>query len=220
MVGRRTSTANQLAKEDPADAYTIPDVAAADAENARMGRAPCRRIARARDHRRRRPGARRAGDRDRRGRLWYDPARAAAPGPEATLAAGASGGAARRLLLSGADRAPGGDHQFPRDLQRPYRHPYDGLRARLCPRPAALHSAAATARMEKTGAERGRAPSARDDSADCRRRRDRQRDRAALRRLWHAGDRCRRAPPRRAAGRRRIAPRATNWTRCCRPPIS
>ena len=50
---------------------------------------------------------RRAGDRAGRGRLRHDPAGAAAARRASALAAGAAGGAAGRVLLPRADRAPG-----------------------------------------------------------------------------------------------------------------
>ena len=188
-------------------AHTIPDAAAADEKTrewgARLAAAlPELEVVVAEDRAR----AERAIA-DRRRRLWHDPARPLAPGAAAQMAAGAAGGAACRLLLSRADRASAGDHQFPRDLQRPYRRACDGLCSGLCPRPAALHPAATAPRMEKAGAERGGRAPARGDGAGRRRRRHRQRDRAALRRLWHARHRGRRAPPRHAAGGCRIAPR-------------
>ena len=71
---------------------------------------------------------------------------------QAALAAGAAGRAARRLLLSGADRAPARGDQLPRDLQRPYRRAHHGLRAGLRARAARLHSAAIAPRVEEAGA--------------------------------------------------------------------
>ena len=60
--------------------------------------------------------ARRAGDCYRRDRLRHASPRVIAPGAVSQMAAGAAGGTARRLLLSGADRPPRRDHQFPRNI--------------------------------------------------------------------------------------------------------
>ena len=143
-AARRTDLARTYLPEAH-DADPIPDAAAADAEDPRMGRAARRRLARTRRDHRRGPGAGRAVDRGGRGCLRHDPARPIAPGGAAQMAAGATGRTAGWLLLSRTDRASARDHQFPRNLQRPYRRACDGLCAGLRPRAATLHSAAADA---------------------------------------------------------------------------
>jgi len=105
----------------------------------------------------------------------------------AALAASAAGGAAGRLLLSGADRPSGRDHEFPRDLQRPHRRACDGVCAGLCTRSAPLHPAAAAARVEEIAAGHRRRAFAGSDGAGCRRRWHRKRSRKARCGLWHCG---------------------------------
>ena len=155
--------------------------AAAGGEDARLGAAARRGRPRAGDHRPRDNGRGRAGDRDGRRRLRHDPAEPAGARRQTALAAGPAGGAAGRVLLPGTDRAPGRHHQFPRDLQRPYRGAHHELRARLRARAANLYPAAIAPRMAADGARerRYRHPSARGDGADHRGRRHRRRDRAA-----------------------------------------
>mgnify|MGYP003693984793 CR=1 FL=1 len=122
----------------------------------------------------------------RRRRLWHDPADAAGARRQTALAAGAAERRRPPGSTTRADRAPGRRHQFPRDLQRPYRRACHGLRAGLRARAARLSAAAAAPRVADDAARtrRRRAP-ARGDRAGRRRRRHRRRGGAARQRVRH-----------------------------------
>ena len=79
-------------------------------------------------------------------------ARARRSGGPAPLAPGSAGRPARGLLLPGADRAPGGRDELPRDLQRSYRRPHHGLRARLRAGAPPLPAETAPAHLEARAA--------------------------------------------------------------------
>ena len=152
---------------------------------------------------------RRAGDRAGRGRLWHDPA-ALLPRAEhlrwlqAPQAAPPAGYYYPELIAH-----PVADHQFPRDLQRPYRRAHHELCARLRARPACLPAAAAAPRMEAGAArERRRRAPAGGDGADRRGRRHRRRGGAAGGGVRHArSSASTSAAPDKPRGGRRTAPR-------------